>query len=163
MSRESPRILLADPQTASRHALQVRLEDAGYTVDTVASGSDVILMCDVDPPDILILDVHLPDMDGFEVCEYVRHETRDLDLTVIVLTEPTDEMTRSYLGPMVDFAGGDYFLAKPCDSKLLIQLLDDLSDGGDQAHGAVAADSRPASCGRPRAHARLFQSVDSPP
>jgi len=133
MSRESLRILLADPQTASRHALQVQLEDAGFCVDTATSGSDVILVCDIDPPDILILDVRLPDMDGFEVCEYVRHETRDLDLTVIILTEPTDEMTRTYLGQMVDYAGGDYFLARPCDSKLLIQLIDDLRNERDKA------------------------------
>lgn len=125
-ARKSPCILLADAQRASRRALQVHLEEAGYLVQTTGTGEDVILLFDVDPPDALVMDVHLPDMDGFDVCEYVRHETRDSDLTVIILSETTDEMTRAYLGQMVDYARGDYFFAKPCDGTLLVQLLDSL-------------------------------------
>ena len=131
MSHQAPRILLADPQDASRQAVRQQLEAAGYHVDTVTSGGDVILLFELDPPDVLIMDVDLPDMDGFEVCEYVRHETRGSDVTVIIMTEPQDDMTRTYLGPMVDYAGGDYFLAKPCDGKLIAQLLDDLVVDGD--------------------------------
>lgn len=125
---KSPCVLLADAQCASRRALQVHLEEAGYQVQTTDNGEDIILLFDIDPPDALIMDVHLPDMDGFDVCEYVRHETRDSDLTVIILSETTDEMTRSYLGQMVDYARGDYFFAKPCDGTLLVQLLDSLFD-----------------------------------
>ncbi len=123
---KSPCVLLADAQRASRRALQIHLEEAGYDVQTTDNGEDIILLFDIDPPDALVMDVHLPDMDGFEVCEYVRHETRDLDLTVIILSETTDEMTRSYLGQMVDYARGDYFFAKPCDGTLLVHLLDSL-------------------------------------
>ncbi len=128
MSRKLPRIVLADPQPDTRHALYRQLGDAGFRVQTAISGSDVILMCSIEPPDILITDVDLPDMDGFEVCEHVRHQMRGTDITVIIVTEPTDEMTRAYLGQMVDFAGGDYFLVRPFDGKLLIQLLDSLSE-----------------------------------
>ena len=74
------------------------------------------------------MDVQLPDMDGFEVCECVRRETRGSDLTVIITTEAIDQMTRAYLGQMVDYVDGDYFFAKPCDGKLLVQLLDDLAE-----------------------------------
>jgi len=87
----------------------------------------VLLLCDLHPPDVLIMDVRLPDMDGFELCERVRRETRDLDLTIILTTEASDDMTRAYFGQMVDYAGGDYFVAKPCDRKLLLKLLDDLA------------------------------------
>lgn len=139
MNHLAPRILLADPQDASRHAVRHQLEAAGYHVDTVTNGGEVILLFELDPPDVLIMDVHLPDMDGFEVCEYVRHETRGSDVTVIIMTEPQDEMTRTYLGPMVDYAGGDYFLVKPCDGNLIAQLLDDLFVDGDAPVAAFVA------------------------
>ncbi len=140
MSRHSRQIVLADPQRASRRTLCQQLEDAGFCVQTATTGGDVILLCDIDPPDILIIDVDLPDMDGFEVCEYVRHETRDSDMTVVITTDPADEMTRRYLGQMVDYAGGDYFFARPFDGRLLVQLLSELdsewAQSDDQLHNA---------------------------
>lgn len=133
MNRVSPRVLLADRDAAFRDSIERALGAAGFRVETVASGSEVIAQCEFDPPDILIVDINLPDMDGFEVCEHVRCETRDADVTIIVTTDCSDEMTRHYLGPMVEYVGGDFFFAKPCDGKLLLHLLDDL----------VAEDARP--------------------
>lgn len=120
-------MLLVDADDAARRALETYLADADYDVNTASSGRDAISFCELQPPDIVIMDVHLPDMDGFEVCEYIRHETRDQDVTIIIMTEPSDKLTRSYLGSMVEFAGGDYYFSKPCDGKLLVQLLDDLT------------------------------------
>ncbi len=122
-----PRVLLVDADDAARHALETHLTDAGYDVQTASTGRAAISFCELQPPDIVIMDVHLPDMDGFEVCGYVRRETRDQDVSIIIMTEPSDKLTRSYLGSMVEFAGGDYYFSKPCDGKLLVQLLDDLT------------------------------------
>lgn len=141
MNHQALRILLADPQKASRQLVRQQLEAAGYHVDTAMSGGEVMLLFELDPPDVLIMDVDLPDMDGFEVCEYVRHETRGSDVTVIIMSEPQDDMTRSYLGPMVDYAGGDYFFAKPCDGKLIAQLLDDLVVQDNDPVAALATGS----------------------
>ncbi len=126
MNTEPLRILLADPETGTRETIRRTLECAGFNVQTVTTGADVLVMCEVEPPDVVIMELHLPDMDGFDVCERVRHEVHDSDVTIIVTTEPDDDMTRAYLGPMVDFAGGDYFLAKPCDGKLIATLLVDM-------------------------------------
>ena len=127
MGRRPPHILLADSHPSCCSTLKQHLEDAGYSVRTSTSGQDVILLCDIAPPDILIMDVHLPDMDGFEVCEYVRHATRDSELTTIIVTDADDEMTRTYLGQMADYVGADYFMAKPCDGNLLVKLVDTLA------------------------------------
>ena len=124
MCRRPPRILLADSHPST---LQQLLEDAGYRVHRSTSGQEVILLCDLAPPDILIMDVHLPDIDGFDVCEYVRHETRDCEPTTIIVTDVDDEMTKTYLGQMAEYVGADYFLAKPCDGKLLVRLVDSLA------------------------------------
>lgn len=129
MTRKPLRVLLADSDPANRRALERHLEDAAFSVGTTACGVDAILWCETDPPDILILDVHLADMDGFEVCEYVRHETRGHDPIIIIMTEVSDEMTRAYLGQMVEYAGGDYFMAKPYDGKVLSTLLETLTPG----------------------------------
>lgn len=127
MSRHHDRVLLADPQRATRDSIRRALEIAGYDVETASSGAEIILQCQIDPPDILIMELQLPDMDGFEVCGYVRRETHDTDLTVILMTGVDDEMTRTYLGPMVEFAGGDYFFAKPCDKNAVVMLLEEVT------------------------------------
>ncbi|MGB2984791.1 MAG: response regulator [Phycisphaerae bacterium] len=159
MSRTSPRIVLADPQRSSQRLLRRQLEDAGFHVEIAANGSEVILLCEIDPPDILILDVDLPDMDGFEVCAYVRHETHDSDITVIIMTETTDEMTRTYLGQMVDYAGGDYFFARPFDGRLLVHLLDGLSNQADQSNDQPRA-VFPTRVVWPTTRTRSFASIN---
>ncbi len=150
------RILIADVNRSNRELLCRELSAPGYSVDVAATAAEVILFCEADPPDVLILDVHLPDMDGFELCEHVRRETRGADLTLIILTEPNDELTRGYLGPMVDFVGGDYFCAKPCDAKLLLTLLNELAEGrrrdsGKRRGGFPTHVVWPTSHGRPTA------------
>lgn len=129
MNSASNRVLLADPQPDSRRIIRQALETAGFTVETAANGQDVLLACEVDPPDILILELRQPDCDGFELVQLVRYETRDRDLTVILMTEPSDDMTRAYLGPMVDFAGGDYYFSRPCDGSLVVALIEKLNSG----------------------------------
>jgi len=126
MNRQVPRVLVADDQPSARAALCQELERAGYAVQIAEDGGDVLLVCDLDPPDVLVMDLNLPDMDGFEVCACVRRETLSADLTMIVLADAGDQMTRAYLGQMADYVDADYFFTKPCDAKVLIQLLDDL-------------------------------------
>ena len=46
--------------------------------------------------------------------------------TIIIMSDVVDEMTRVYLGQMVDFAGGDFYVAKPCDTHWLVRVLDTL-------------------------------------
>jgi DNA-binding response OmpR family regulator len=128
MNRRTSRVLVADHEPSTRKSLCHALHQAGYAVDTAEDGEDVLLLCNVDPPDVLIVDVRLPDMDGFDVCECLRREARATDLTVIVIADANDQMTRTYLGQMTDYVDGDYFFTKPCDAKVLVQLIDDLSD-----------------------------------
>jgi|GEM_PF-3275279 len=119
-----PTVVVADADPISRTILQNCLVDAGFPVRVAGTAEDVLVLCDMEPPDALIVDGPFPDMDAFELCDRVRHETRDFDVTVIFVMEVSDDMTRAYLNQMVDFAGGDYFVAKPCDTHWLIRLLD---------------------------------------
>ena len=59
-------------------------------------------------------------------------DTHGADATVISTTMAVDEMTQTYLAPMVDFTGGDYFVVKPCDSKVMLNLIDELAGVDEQ-------------------------------
>ena len=126
MRRRSVSIVVADSQAASRNLLQRQLEDAGFSVRAASTAEDVLLLCDIELPDVLIVDAQLTGMDGYEVCERVRHEAKDDDITIIIMSDVVDEMTRVYLGQMVDFAGGDFYVAKPCDAHWIVRVLDTL-------------------------------------
>ncbi len=126
MNRKMTRIMLLEPHLATRHTMHRALDAAGFEVSTATTAADALLDCGTGAPDIFVLELHVPDMDGFELIERIRRETRETDPIIIVTTEPDDDMTRAYLVPMVDFVGGDYFFAKPCDGKLLVGLMEAL-------------------------------------
>ncbi|MCG3132059.1 MAG: Transcriptional regulatory protein AfsQ1 [Phycisphaerae bacterium] len=115
-------ILIVDDDSALRRALSTRLEAAGYAVGSVASGEAALQVCEHDPPDAVILDVTLPGMDGYQVCERIR-ETVDRPVGVIFLTGTTHAGTSGCLPQLVRQSGGDYFVAKPYDCGVLLGLL----------------------------------------
>ncbi len=125
MCRYPPRILVADSDVAARKALTWHLQDAGYYVVPAASAADVLLQCEVEPPEVIIMDVRLPDMDGYDACVQLRHDVCCSDVTIILTTDIVDAITRGYVAKMVDYVGGDYFVAKPYDVNLLVKLVDD--------------------------------------
>ncbi len=129
MNLESLRILIADPDRTACESIARSLRDVGAEVQTVSTGTDVMFLCEERLPDVLITELRLPDFDGFELCERIRHEVREASLTIIVTTRPDDEMTKTYLGPMIRFVGADYFLSKPSDPMLIACLLSDLVRG----------------------------------
>ena len=126
MLQQPLRILVADADQTSRKYLTWHLQDAGYFVIPAATGADVLLQCEIDPPDAAVLDVRLPDIDGYDVCSQLRRDHRTQDIPIILTTVVADNMSRTYLSQMVEFAGGDYFVAKPCDVNVLVQLVRDV-------------------------------------
>lgn len=64
-------VLIVDDDSGLRRVLTTRLEAAGYTVGAVPTGEAALQVCEHDPPDAVILDVTLPGMDGYQVCERI--------------------------------------------------------------------------------------------
>jgi len=85
-AREKPLILVVEDNEVA--ALQVRsaLEENGYVVSVAASGAEAIKLAEAELPDALILDVMMPEMDGFEVLDAVRSSEALADIPVLVLT-----------------------------------------------------------------------------
>jgi len=150
------RVLLADHQESSRIALRRLLESAGHEVQSAATAGEVLLTCETAAPEVVILDLNLPDTDGFELCECVRRELRDDNVTIILASSRQDEFTRHYLHQMVPFAGGDYFFTKPCDGKLILSLLEQIAEGDAEGVTRGKASTFPTRVIWPTA--RHFQS-----
>ncbi len=82
MTRPS-RILLVDDEIAIQRTVVPLLRSRGYEVDAAATGRDALAALDAQPPDVIILDLGLPDIDGLEVCARVRARS---DVPIIVLS-----------------------------------------------------------------------------
>ena len=71
-SDQIPSVLVVDDEPNIRELVQVALQFHGCAVTTAATGKDALRQAETDRPDLIVLDVVLPDLDGFEVCRRLR-------------------------------------------------------------------------------------------
>ena len=107
------RILIVDDEPELRGMLRKYLTNDGFTVDDVATGSEARAYLQASVPDLVILDVGLPDIDGFEVLRQIRAAS---DVPVIMLTARVDEIDR-VVGLSV---GADDYVTKPFSPRELV-------------------------------------------
>ena len=105
----SQRVLVVEDSQVIQRLIEVCLRPAGFEVDTRDDGPSGLEAALENPPDLLILDVGLPKMDGWEVLSRLRSDLRTRNLTVLVLTAHAQEETRE----RADRGGADAFLTKP--------------------------------------------------
>jgi DNA-binding response OmpR family regulator len=113
------RVLVVDDDPAIRRILSQTLELEDYEVTGAADGEEALEMISGEMPDVVILDVMMPRMHGFDVLRQIRHNPETADLPVILLTakssaEDTWEGWRE---------GVDYYMTKPFDVEELIRFL----------------------------------------
>ncbi|WP_373529730.1 two-component system response regulator [Nostoc sp.] len=108
---EPPKVLVVDDHAASRMTAVALLGREGYEVIEADSGSIVIGLVTQKQPDLILLDVMMPGMDGFEVCQLLKQDEQTRLIPVIFLTALNDRRSR-IRGIEV---GGDDFLTKPFD------------------------------------------------
>lgn len=107
------KILVVDDEPTLRETLAYNLENAGYDVITAADGPAALKSARNEAPDLVILDIMLPGMDGFEVCRILRKE---MTTPVLMLTARDDEIDR-VVGLEV---GADDYLTKPFSMRELL-------------------------------------------
>lgn len=103
----SARILIVEDDAPLRALLQERLAAEGYTVEAVATGEEALQALEARPPDLVVLDLMLPGMDGLEVCRRLR--ARHPAVYVLMLTARSSELDR-VVGLEV---GADDYVTKP--------------------------------------------------
>ena len=112
MKPKKEKILVVDDEPNIRHILETRLTLRGYEVSLAADGEEAILMFHKELPDLVILDIMLPKLDGFGVCNELRKES---NVPIIMLTALGDISNRV---TGLDFGADDYVL-KPFSPKEL--------------------------------------------
>lgn len=109
----STRILVVEDEPALQETLAYNLQKEGYEVELVGDGRLALEVARARPPDLILLDIMLPGLDGFEVCRYLRQE---MSMPVLMLTARDDEIDR-IVGLEV---GADDYLVKPFSMRELL-------------------------------------------
>jgi len=114
MTRTS-RILVVDDTPANVRLLEAVLRPRGYDILAAGSGLEALELMATNPPDLVLLDVVMPGMDGYEVCRRLRATAAGAVLPVIMVTASGNEEKTQALE-----AGADDFIAKPFDQAELL-------------------------------------------
>src|ERR1700685_3716182 len=110
------KILIVDDESGARAALEFLLRREGFEVRDAADGPTAIQECGTFRPDLILLDIMMPGMNGFEVCRHIK-ATPETRLTPVVLITGLTETEDRIAGIN---AGADDFLSKPIDLNELL-------------------------------------------
>ncbi len=122
------KILITDDDPHSRKLEEALLQASGYTVRSVDSGPAALHAVAADPPDLILLDLMMPGMDGFEVVRQLKADPVTRRIPIIMVTALDDDGSRARLAA----AGVSEVITKPLDRWILQARIDKLL--GD-AHG----------------------------
>ncbi|MEP7137232.1 MAG: response regulator [Chloroflexota bacterium] len=106
-----PTILIVEDEPSGRKVIESILENQGYELDFAANGREALKKAGILKPDLILLDIMLPEMDGMEVCERLRKDNDLAEVPVVMITALDDRNTRI---ACID-AGADDFITKPID------------------------------------------------
>ena len=122
-----PLVMVVDDSVTVRKVTSRLLERNGMNVLTAKDGVDAISQLQEHRPDIMLLDIEMPRMDGFEVATLVRHDERLKDLPIIMITSRTGEKHRERAMTI----GVNDYLGKPYQESLLLETIQRLVKGND--------------------------------
>jgi two-component system, OmpR family, alkaline phosphatase synthesis response regulator PhoP len=113
------RILVAEDDAKQAELVRMYLEREGHAVSVVRDGRTALEQARQKRPDIVVLDVMMPGMDGYQVLELLRREHSELALKVVMLTARTSDADIWHGWT----AGVDYYMSKPFDPEELLRFL----------------------------------------
>ena len=131
------RLLVVDDEEQLAEMVSSALRFAGYDVTAVHTGSAGLREVRTGSIDVLILDVNLPDIDGFEVCRQLRHDGHDVPIIFLTARDDPDDLRAGFRG------GGDDYLTKPFSLEelgLRIEALMRRQKGSDEQGSRLAVD-----------------------
>ena len=127
------RILVVDDEPDCRIVLKSYLETQGYQVQAVNSGIEALRVFEEEPPDLVVSDVLMPEMDGFEFCRRLR-ATRSGQLVPFIFLSGQGELEAKVEG---HYIGGDDYLIKPFHPKELLAKIKAQLDRSLRIHSEI--------------------------
>ena len=122
--KEKARILLVEDNEANLLMTQDYLESYGYQVISARDGDEALTMMDENPPDLVLMDIQMPGMDGFEVLRRIRLQPRFASVPIIALTALAMPGDRERCLE----AGANEYLSKPVELKFLLYAVEKFTD-----------------------------------
>lgn len=119
MTTKNSRILVVDDQAGNRESMEMFLQGEGYITDGADSGKVALNLIAERLPDLILLDVGMPDMDGYQVATLLKSNADTADIPIIMITANTGRAAR-----LVGLhAGAEDYLVKPVDpSELALKV-----------------------------------------
>ena len=111
------KILIVDDEPHILKMLESRLKSMGYEVSCASDGNEAIAKVKKDPPDLIIMDVIMPSLNGFEACNRLKNDTDYKHIPIILLTAKATESDR-FWGTE---SGADAYVTKPYHAEELLE------------------------------------------
>lgn len=118
-SKHDKQILVVDDDTNIRQLLRQELENEGYQVIEAENGQDAVAKTKTLQPDLIILDIMMPELSGFDVAAVLKNDPRTLDIPIVILSIVEDEKRGYRLGV-------ERYMTKPIDIDALLKEIDQL-------------------------------------
>ena len=122
--KENRQILLVEDDFYAAETLKFALEAKGHKVALATNGRDALTMVNNDLPQLIILDIMMPKMDGYHFCRLLKFDARFKHIPVIIVSSKIQDVDRK-LGLA---CGGDEYITKPYDLNMLISTVEKYLD-----------------------------------
>jgi DNA-binding response OmpR family regulator len=121
------KVLVVDDDPSIRRLLNATLELEGYTVAMAADGEEALAELPTSRPDVVVLDVMMPKLNGLDVLDRIRRNPETATLPVILLTARSskEDVWEGWQ------RGVDYYMTKPFDVEELLRFIEFVLEGGD--------------------------------
>ncbi len=113
------KILIVEDEESLLKLESILLTSKGYDVRGVSNGREALDAIAEEKPDLVLLDIMLPEIDGFEVCQRIKDDAKTKDIPVIMLTakKSREDMARG------EKVGADWYITKPFKSVMVIETI----------------------------------------
>jgi CheY-like chemotaxis protein len=118
-------VLIVDDERTNRQLLEIMLEPEGYELLLATNGEEALAMIERQAPDLVVLDVMMPGMNGYVVTSRIKANPATRHIPVLVLSSLDDQNSRAHGAG----AGADGFLSKPVERRALCEIVRTLLNG----------------------------------
>jgi len=116
------KILIVDDEEQFLMMMTIRLEANGYEVITASDGREGLMKAKSESPNLILLDVMMPEMDGLEVCNLLKNDKQYSGIPIIICTGMAEKVDSESCNNV----GADAYISKPFDHNILLSKIEEL-------------------------------------